>query len=98
MSDVSLYAPADAVRPEARLAYSEARGPGAACAFSHPREVLDAPGLSAGDKRAILASWASDACAVEGMPAWRRPPGHSEPVAVDEILNALQALDRGGLH
>ena len=98
MRDVSLHAPGGDVRHEAHLASFGAGGRDAAHLFSHPREVLDARGLSASDKRALLASWASDACAVEGMPAWRRPPGSPEPVCVDEILDALQALDRGGLH
>ena len=66
--------------------------------FSHPCEVLGASDLSTGDKREILASWVSDACAVEGAPAWRRLPGSSALVAVDDILAALQALDRGTLH
>ena len=98
MRDVSLHAPRGAVRHEAHLASYEAGGLDAAHPFSHPREVLDAPDLSASDKRALLASWASDACAVEGRPAWRRLPGSAELVCVDEILDALQALDRGGLH
>jgi hypothetical protein len=66
--------------------------------FSHPRNVLEASDLSAEDKREILASWVSDACAVEGAPAWRRLPGSLALVAVDDILQALQALDRGALH
>jgi hypothetical protein len=37
--------------------------------FRHPREVLTYPGLSTGEKRAILASWASDAHAVNSCPA-----------------------------
>jgi hypothetical protein len=49
--------------------------------FRHPREVLGYPGLSRAEKRAILASWASDARAVESCPSLRclttarhRPP------------------------
>jgi hypothetical protein len=34
-------------------------------AFGHPSEVLNDPDLSLNEKRAILASWASDACAIE---------------------------------
>ena len=36
--------------------------------FRHPREVLTYPGLSTAEKRAILASWASDARVVESCP------------------------------
>jgi hypothetical protein len=61
--------------------------------FSHPAEVVGHPGLTRDEKRAILASWASDACAVEAAPALRRLPGASEPVRVDDVLTALRALD-----
>jgi hypothetical protein len=62
-------------------------------AFEDPQQVVDDPDLSLNEKRAILASWASDACAVEAMPALRRPPGASRAVSVDEILQALWTLD-----
>ena len=62
--------------------------------FRHPREVLTYPGLSTAEKRAILASWASDARALESCPALRCLPGcRAEPVPLDAILAALQALD-----
>jgi hypothetical protein len=41
--------------------------------------------------------WCSE-CAVEDRPALRWLPGTPEPVAVDDILVSLQALDREGLH
>jgi hypothetical protein len=63
-------------------------------AFEHPRKVLADPDLTVNEKRAILASWASDACAVEAAPALRCAPGGREPVSVDEILEALRDLDR----
>ncbi|MCJ2019739.1 MULTISPECIES: hypothetical protein [unclassified Methylobacterium] len=64
--------------------------------FRQPREVLTYPGLSVAEKRAILASWASDARAVESNPTLRCLPGcRAEPVPIDEILEALQALDEG---
>src|ERR1700747_2869812 len=63
-------------------------------AFEHPRKVLADPDLTVNEKRAILASWASDACAVEAAPALRCAPGGGEPVSVDEILEALRDLDR----
>jgi hypothetical protein len=63
-------------------------------AFEHPRNVLADPDLTVNEKRAILASWASDACAVEAAPALRCVPGGRQPVSVDEILEALRDLDR----
>jgi hypothetical protein len=63
--------------------------------FRHPREVLAHPGLSHGDRRAILASWASDAYAVENAPGLRCLTGtRAEPVPVDAVLAALGELDR----
>ncbi|WP_052003036.1 hypothetical protein [Microvirga sp. BSC39] len=69
-----------------------------ALSFSDPQEVLTHPALGTGDKRAILASWASDACAVENLPNWRRLPETGAIVPLDDILDALQALDGGALH
>ena len=57
-------------------------------------DVVDNPDLTLNEKRAILASWASDACAVEAAPALRRVPGSKQLVKVDEILEALRALDK----
>jgi hypothetical protein len=65
-----------------------------ALVFARPRDVVDDPELTLDEKRAILASWASDACAVEAAPALRRAPGAKRPVDIDEILEALQLLDR----
>jgi hypothetical protein len=65
-----------------------------ASAFSHPREVVNDPDLTLNEKRAILASWASDACAVEAAPTLRKPPGNSLPIPVDDILEALCSLDK----
>jgi hypothetical protein len=62
--------------------------------FRHPREVLSYPGLSRAEKRAILASWASDARAVDSCPTLRcLPDCRAEPVPIDDVLAALQALD-----
>jgi ActR/RegA family two-component response regulator len=63
--------------------------------FSHPRDVVADPKLSLAEKRAILASWASDASAIASCPALRALDGLKEPVHIDEILEALQALDGG---
>jgi hypothetical protein len=63
-----------------------------ASVFDHPRDVVAHPTISIGEKRAILASWASDAAAVASNPALRELPG-SHPVTIDEILEALSVLD-----
>jgi hypothetical protein len=63
--------------------------------FEHPRDVISHPGLSLGEKRAILASWASDASAIASCPSLRAPEGLKAPVTIDEILEALCALDGG---
>ena len=44
------------------------------------------------EKRAILASWASDACAVEAAPELRRP-AEAPVVRFDDIMDALKRLD-----
>jgi hypothetical protein len=62
-------------------------------AFEHPLKVVDDPDLTLAEKRAILASWASDACAVEAAPALRQPPGLGRAVQFDEIMDALRLLD-----
>jgi hypothetical protein len=56
------------------------------------------PALSLGEKRAILASWASDASAIASCPALRASEGLKAPVTIDEILEALCALDGGPRH
>ncbi|WP_409527517.1 hypothetical protein [Rhizobium leguminosarum] len=63
--------------------------------FTSPNEVLAAD-ISAQEKRAILASWASDLYAVESVPALRQPPGVPSPVRYADILAALKALDDEG--
>ena len=63
-------------------------------AFERPADVVDDPDLSLNEKRAILASWASDACAVEAVPSLRRPPGGKRLVSFDEVMDALRALDK----
>jgi hypothetical protein len=61
-------------------------------AFEHPSAVVNDPDLTLNEKRAILASWASDACAVEAAPALRQGP-NGKPVSFDEIMDALRSLD-----
>jgi hypothetical protein len=61
-------------------------------AFSHPSDVVNDPDLTLSEKRAILAAWASDACAVEAAPELRKSP--SGPVVrFDDIMDALRTLD-----
>jgi hypothetical protein len=44
-------------------------------AFEHPQDIVSHPTLSLSEKRAILASWASDACAIASCPSLRAPEG-----------------------
>ncbi|WP_426420929.1 hypothetical protein [Bradyrhizobium genosp. A] len=67
-------------------------------AFEHPRDVVAHAGLSLSEKRAILASWASDASAIASCPSLRAPEGLKAPVTIDEILETLCALDEGPRH
>jgi hypothetical protein len=64
-----------------------------AAVFNSPREVLDDPDLTRQEKRAILSSWASDACAVASAPGLRQAPGSKATVNFDEIVDALRSLD-----
>jgi hypothetical protein len=66
--------------------------------FDHPRDVLADATLSRAEKRAILASWASDAAAISSCPALRCVPGTKEVVAIDDILEALSSLDHSPHH
>ena len=62
-------------------------------AFDHPLDVVADKTLSLAEKRAILASWASDAAAVTSNPALRELAGTRRIVTIDEILEALSMLD-----
>ncbi|GLS19178.1 hypothetical protein GCM10007874_21950 [Labrys miyagiensis] len=61
-------------------------------AFDHPRDVLADPDLTLHEKHAILASWASDACALEAAPALREIR-RGWIVPFDDLMDALRALD-----
>jgi hypothetical protein len=63
-----------------------------ATAFRTPMDVVADQGLTTQEKRAILASWASDACAVEAAPDLRRPPA-AAVVRFDDVMDALKRLD-----
>jgi hypothetical protein len=82
----------DHIRPEgaAALPIDWLVTPG--LAFSHPNEVLDHPELSQAERRAILASWASDARALEGAHRMRCLDNGSV-VTLAEVLHALRKLD-----
>jgi hypothetical protein len=62
-------------------------------AFGHPSEVVHDPDLTLNEKRAILASWASDACAIEAAPDLR-VTSSGRVVQWDDIMEALRTLDR----
>jgi len=62
--------------------------------YARPADVVVDDLLTIDERRAILASWASDACAVESNPALRQAPHSSAPVTFDEIMDALVRLDR----
>jgi hypothetical protein len=64
-------------------------------AFDHPSDVVEDPDLSLNEKRAILASWASDACAIEAAPDLRQLPAGKRPVRFDDIMDALRAPSIG---
>ncbi len=66
--------------------------------FEHPQDVVAHPKLDLAEKRAILASWASDASAIASCPSLRAPVGLKVPVTIDEILDALCALDGSPRH
>jgi hypothetical protein len=55
-------------------------------AFENPTDVVNDPDLTPNEKRAILASWASDACAIEAAPNLRSVP-KGRVVRFDEIMD-----------
>ena len=61
-------------------------------AFSHPMDVVEDCDLTSYEKRAILSSWAADACAVKDL----GDPSRSfqgTAISFDNILDALRVLD-----
>src|ERR1700730_7717833 len=66
--------------------------------FDHPRDVLADATLSRAEKRAILASWASDAAAVNSCPSLRAVPAAKQAVSIDDIREALSSLDHTPRH
>lgn len=64
-----------------------------ASAFAHPMDVVRDADLTLNEKRAILASWASDVCAVEAAQDLRVSTS-GNVVRWDDILDALRTLDK----
>ena len=64
-----------------------------ALSFHQPSDVVHHPQLEPEVKRAILASWASDASAIEDRPALRKGPTGKGAVSIDEVMTALRLLD-----
>ena len=62
-------------------------------AFAHPMDVVEDCDLTLYEKRAILSSWAADACAVKGVPELNRTIDGA--VSFDNILDALRVLEPG---
>jgi hypothetical protein len=73
-------------KPATNLDMTELLRP--ADAFSHPMDVVEDCDLTSYEKRAILSSWAADACAVKDL----RDPSRTFH-GFDDILDALRALD-----
>ena len=60
----------------------------------YPHQVVSDPDIAPEEKRAILSAWASDAHAVESLPALRHLPGTPFPVTFSSIMDARRQLDR----
>lgn len=60
-------------------------------AYAHPMDVVEDCDLTSYEKRAILSSWAADACAVKYLPESDRTS--DEAGKFDDILDALRLLD-----
>jgi hypothetical protein len=60
--------------------------------YTHPSDVANDPNLTTAEKKAILASWISDARAVENAPSLRQLDSGAV-VEVDAIQRALVLLD-----
>ena len=69
------------------------RGVRPAVGFQSPDDVVKDPHLTFRDKRQILASWASDASAVQDEPRLRWLLGTAEPAPLEEVMSALARLD-----
>jgi hypothetical protein len=63
-------------------------------AFRRPLDVVRDSDMTVAEKRSVLASWASDACALASNPALRATATGSV-VSYDDVIDALQSLDAG---
>lgn len=61
-------------------------------AFARPSDIVDDPDLTLNEKRAILASWASDACAAAANPILRQATDGGT-ASWDGVMDALKDLD-----
>ena len=77
---------------QSSLPISPAMGQGTAAVYTHPSDVTNDMKLTTEQKRAILASWISDARAVENAPSLRQLDSGAF-VEVDAIPQALDLLD-----
>jgi hypothetical protein len=77
-------------RPAEESVFDDLLHPGRA--FARPSDVVNDPDLTLNEKRAILASWASDARAAEPNPLLRRSDA-GMTASWDEIMAALRELD-----
>ena len=62
--------------------------------YDDPADVVRDHRLSRTERRAILSSWASDACALASCPLLRAAPYGKQPIEFEKILDALKELDR----
>lgn len=58
-------------------------------AFAHPMDVVEDDDLTSYEKRAILSSWAAEACASPGLGR----PVRNYAVSFDDILDALDLVE-----
>ena len=63
-----------------------------AATFTHPDDVVNDPRLTRAEKKAVLASWVSDARTVESAPKLRRLDSGAV-VEVETILRAMRSLE-----
>lgn len=81
--------------PSIQKVSSSARSTKLAGALGHPDDIVCDPDMTAEEKRAVLASWASDVNAVRDTPSLRQLPDGST-VELEDILRALRSLDGTG--
>lgn len=91
--DSAMRREGDPGHPPCSLRTALERGIRPAVGFHNPDDVVKDPHLTVHDKREILASWASDASAVQDEPRMRWLLGTVEPVPLDDVRAALKRLD-----